>query len=127
MAVNVLIAKHLNNPMEQSPSWEANSSSASKEIPSILWNPKVDYSAHKSQYVQSTPSSYSWNTQFNIIFQSTPESFKVFPYIRFPRQNSVDTPPVPYTYHKLRPSYSSWFDQPNNISLGVQIIKLLIT
>jgi hypothetical protein len=29
--------------MEQSPSWEANWSSASQEIPRILWNPKVHY------------------------------------------------------------------------------------
>jgi len=29
--------------MEQSPSWEADSSSDSQEIPHILWNPKVYY------------------------------------------------------------------------------------
>jgi hypothetical protein len=34
--------------MEQSWSWEANSHSASQEIPGRLWNPKVLYSAHKS-------------------------------------------------------------------------------
>ena len=29
--------------MEQSPTWEANSSSSSQEIPQILWNPEVYY------------------------------------------------------------------------------------
>jgi hypothetical protein len=34
--------------MEQSPSSEANSHSASQEIPCILWNPKVLYPVNKS-------------------------------------------------------------------------------
>ena len=36
------------NSMEQSPSWEANRSSASQQIPRILWNPKADHRIHNS-------------------------------------------------------------------------------
>jgi hypothetical protein len=38
----------ITNSMKQNISWETKSRSASQEIPSLLWNPKLDYRAHKS-------------------------------------------------------------------------------
>ena len=37
----------LENPMEQSTSWETNRFSASQAIPHILWNPNIHYRIHK--------------------------------------------------------------------------------
>jgi hypothetical protein len=45
---NKPINQLVTNSMEQSPSWEANSKSATKEFLNILWNPTVHYSIQKS-------------------------------------------------------------------------------
>jgi len=36
--------------MEQSPSWEANSHSASQQIPCLLWNRKVRYRVTRARH-----------------------------------------------------------------------------
>jgi hypothetical protein len=69
--------------MQQSPSWEANSHSASQEIPRLLRNPKVQYRIHKSpplvhilrqmNPVQNLSHLFPDNLP-DIIFPSTPKS-----------------------------------------------------
>jgi hypothetical protein len=62
--------------MEQRPSWEANSFSASQETPRILWNPEVHFRIHKSPLPVSILSqlnlvhvhpSHFLKIQFNVI------------------------------------------------------------
>jgi hypothetical protein len=74
---------NITNSMEQSPSWEANSQSASEATCSLTSNPKVHYRVHKilslvpilSQIhpVQTSPP-YLSTIHSNIIFSSIPGS-----------------------------------------------------
>ena len=123
----------LNKHMEQSPSWEANSSSASQEIPHILWNLKVHYCIHKcpppvpnlSQLDPvHAPTTHLLNIHLNINLQSTPGSSKWSLSSVFPTKTLYM--PLLYTCYMPRPADSSRFYHPNNIWWAVRIIKLLI-
>jgi len=94
--------------MQQIPSWEATTSSASQEIPSILLIPKVHYSVQKRPLpvrilsqdnpVHAFPSNFI-KIHFNIIFSFTPRSLSFSSF----HQNSVRSSPISHIYHVPRP------------------------
>jgi hypothetical protein len=70
--------------MKQNPSWEADSHSASQEIPSFIWNPTVQYRVHKipppaPNLSHMNPVHNLFQINFNIIFPSTSRSPVTFP------------------------------------------------
>ena len=93
---------------EQNPPWKANRSSASQEVPRILWNPLVRYRVYKSpppvsilSQIDPVPASLTplLKIRFNITLPPTPGSSKWSPALMSPHQNPVCTPPLPHNCH----------------------------
>ena len=91
-----IITYFLTPSTEQSAPWEANRFSDSKEIPRILWNPKVHYHFHNNppsvpilSHIDLLPAltSHFLKIHLNIILPSTPGSSKWF----FPPSFSTKT------------------------------------
>ena len=66
--------------MEQSPSWEATTFSASQEIPHILWYPNVHYRIHKSS--PHVPLLSKINQVYDSPLQFLNMHFNIIPHLR---------------------------------------------
>jgi len=120
--------------MEQSPPWESNSRSVSKEIPCFLWNLKFQYHIHNSlptftvlnqiHPVHTFPF-YIPKTHSNIVFSSMPTSSVWSLPFRFPTKILYGFL-ISHECYMHHPSHPPWFDHPNSIWWSVQVMKLLI-
>lgn len=111
-AIHNIIWCSLANSTNQSPSWEANNSTASQDIRRILRNPKVHYRLNNSPPYVPTMSKmnpvhtfplYFFKMHFNIIYPSAPTS------LGFPIKYAVALPLFPAKCHMPQPSHSRWF------------------
>jgi hypothetical protein len=99
-----------NNSTDQNPSWYAASSSARKEIPSILYNLLVHHRVHKSSPLVLTLRHinpvhtllpYFFKIRFNIIVSFSPRSSKWPPSLRFPLSRTRATCPANYNLLRI--------------------------
>jgi len=115
--------------MEQSPSWKANTHTASQEIPHLLWNPKVNYLVHKGPSLvlplsQAHPA-HNFPPYFPKI-HSTPKTSKWSLTFSIYNQNIVCISLIFHACYMPRPSNPPWFDQPNNTWRKVEVMRLSI-
>jgi len=103
------------NSMEQSPSCEANSQSASQEINLPLYNPKVHHHAHKGpplipiltqMHPVHTFTPYFHHIHSNIVLISTPRSSKWSLTIRSSDINIIYISHISHTCYMPRTSHS---------------------
>ena len=119
------------NSTEHSP-WEANSSSASQEVPHIVCNMKVNSTVHNRLLLAPvlgqinpvyTLPNYLLKKHFNIIFPSMARSPKWSLSLMFPL---LCISLLPHMCHMPCLSHSIWLHHPHNTWCRVQIIKLFI-
>ena len=128
-----LISNQTTNDMEERSVWEANSSSASHEILSICWDPKVH---HCTLFKKACQWSLLWIRQIcctpypplsseSILSSYLHHISQVAPFLQiFPLKscmhfNVLPCMPIPYPYHPL-------LDHPNNVWWAAHIMKLLM-
>ena len=120
--------------MQQSPFWAISSFLPNHEIPNILQKPTVHYCLHNSPILghilshmnRTWPPTHFFSTHFNNLLLATLRSSKWSPSCRFTIKNPVHIPSQPHMCHMPCPSHPPWFDDRNNISCGVQVLKLPI-
>jgi hypothetical protein len=112
--------------MKQSPSWEANRSSASQEIPHIVWNPKVHYriTLFWTRSTHSIPPS-------PLNFSSNPHPRLGLPSDLLPPNFPTKTlyALLPHTCYMPCPCHFSWFAHSNIFGEKYRALtgKMLVT
>jgi len=122
----------MTNSMEPSPSWEANSCSASQEILLFLLNPKVHYRTHKhpplvpilsqKNPVHTLPP-YFPNIHSNMIFPSMPRSSKWSLSFTFSNPSIVHISHISHARYMPRPSHPASHHDPNNTWSSAQVMQ----